>query len=100
MRQQRRISFAAPFVMVVTAACGGPAKQTPVHDNPPAPNTPLRVEECKALTREASCTGRQTCHIADGCGLNGYECRGGQWHEQLSLCNPPPPAPPAPPAPE
>ncbi|MBL0219817.1 MAG: hypothetical protein IPQ07_38880 [Myxococcales bacterium] len=103
MRQQRRISFAAPFVMIVTAACGGPAKQTPIHDNPPQPQpqpqttpTELTAEQCKAITHDSPCEGTQSCHIADGCGLNGFECRDGKWQEQMLLCNPPPPAPPSP----
>ena len=102
MRLTRRTSFAAPFVMVVTAACGGPAKREPIHDNPPQPqDTPeAAIERCKATQRDTACEPDQRCHIADGCGLNGFECRDGKWHEQMTLCNPPPPgsevAPPAP----
>ena len=105
MRQHRRVSFAAPFVMVVGAlgACGGAKKPEPLHDNPPGPQTAkLTPEQCKEIQHDAPCAPDDRCEIATGCGLNGYECRDGKWHELMTLCNPPPPGaevPPAGPAP-
>ena len=116
MRQHRRVSFAAPFVMVVTAACGSSPRHEPIHDNPPPPQTPekapekptdkptekpddpptspvaLDVDHCKALVDGASCaTEGESCHITDGCGVMGYRCEAGAWKRLMKYCNPPPP---------
>ncbi len=102
MRETRRVSFAAPFVMVVgtLAGCGGPKTSEAVHANPPPPEIKpgsesppkqLTVEECKAITRGTACEPEQRCEIASGCGLNGWQCRDGKWQEMMMLCNPPPP---------
>ena len=102
MREQRRVSFAAPFVMVVgtLAGCGGAKKTEQLTHNPPQPETQrgpegtpkqLSVEECKAVERDTACEPEQRCEIATGCGLNGWKCRDGKWREMMTLCNPPPP---------
>jgi hypothetical protein len=92
MRQHRRVSFAAPFVMVVTAACGGP--KTKGHDNPPDPKvdpSQLGPEACKQIQNGERCaTDGDRCEISKDCGLNGFECTGGKWQEQMTMCNPPP----------
>lgn len=40
-----------------------------------------------------SCIVERQCLIpgeATSCGLNGYECRDGEWRELMTYCNPPP----------
>ncbi|HEY4176457.1 MAG TPA: hypothetical protein VGM90_06485 [Kofleriaceae bacterium] len=97
----RRTNFAAPFVMVVAAGCGGGSHE-PIHANPPGGNPPeprMSADQCRAQSEGAPCDGAFTsCSIQseDGCGLQGYECikadDGKQtWHAYMNLCNPPPP---------
>lgn len=89
------MSFAAPFVMVVTAACGGSGSKTPpIHPNPPGPD-PKTQNACSADVKpDGACTADEKCSVpsADGCGLNGYQCRDGKWSEMMTACNPPPPS--------
>lgn len=101
MRLARRVSFSAPFVMVVgsLAACGPAKSPEPLHRNPPPPESGPRpdsakrsVEECKEIRRDTPCVGDESCDIQPGCGLNGWQCREGKWHEMMKLCNPPPPS--------
>lgn len=95
MRQARRVSFAAPFVMVVgalAAGCGGAKKPEPIHDNPPAPEHPKRtVEECKAIVPDSACEGDDRCEIDPDC-PSGFQCRDGKWQQVQTACNPPPPS--------
>jgi len=97
MRQYRRVSFAAPFVMVVTAACGHAEKG---HDNPPSPKleqSQLTPEVCKQIQPGERCdTNGEHCETGESCGIHGFECTDGKWKEQMNLCNPPPPSDPAP----
>lgn len=92
MRHRRRVSFAAPFVMVVgtLAACGAP-KPSPVHDNPPSPLPPKRtVEQCQQIVAETPCEGAESCQTETDCG-SGFKCRDGKWQRAEMACNPPPP---------
>jgi hypothetical protein len=95
MRQTRRVSFAAPFVMVVgalAAGCGGATKPAPIHDNPPAPQPPPKrtVEECKAIAPDSACDGEERCDIEMDC-PQFLLCHDGTWHMVQTACNPPPP---------
>jgi hypothetical protein len=90
---KRRLSFAAPFVVVV--ACSGASKPAPVIAPPDRPSTSgLSSDECKALVADSPCTqDGATCNIeGDGCGLIGYTCRSGTWSSDYVACNPPPPS--------
>lgn len=102
MRQLRRMTFAAPFVMVVTAACGSGAG--PGHTSGASPGghpAPISEAQCKEITHGSACAAGAACEIAtsDGCGLRGWKCEDGKWHEQMLLCNPPPPQPISPDSP-
>jgi hypothetical protein len=93
MRQYRRLSFAAPVVLVVgaLAGCPAPKKPEPIHDNPPAPQPTKRtVEECKAITPGTACEGDESCAIDTDC-PTGFQCVDGTWQEAKVACNPPPP---------
>ena len=91
MRQHRRIAFAAPFVIVVTAACGG--AKTPVHDNPPDPKRgALNAEACKLIQPGERCeTNGERCDSDPDC-PTGFDCVDGKWQERKVACNPPPPS--------
>jgi NAD(P)H-dependent flavin oxidoreductase YrpB (nitropropane dioxygenase family) len=72
------------------------------HNAPPRGPMQLDAEQCAAIKPDSTCYEDQRCDIPrdDGCGLVGYDCKDGTWHERMNLCNPPPPrhdvAPPAP----
>ncbi|MEO7094882.1 MAG: hypothetical protein ABI175_16605 [Polyangiales bacterium] len=91
MRQLRRTSFAAPVILVVTAACSGPAKK-PVLDNPPQPQPQAKhtPEECAAIVPDSACEATDRCDLASDCPAS-FECRDSKWQKVMAACNPPPP---------
>ncbi len=92
MRQNRRVSFAAPFVMVVGAlvtGCGGAKKPVTISQNPPPPS-PMSIQECQALVEGAACEGTESCSIDPDC-PTGFTCQEGKWVKHQVACNPPPP---------
>lgn len=84
--RQRRLIFAAPFVLVVATGC---------------PKGKPSPKECAEIREGSDCEAGQSCETENhSCGVNGYTCRDGKWHALMTYCNPPGPEPaPAPPPP-
>ena len=106
------VTFAAALGGITSASCGGSSTATeptqqanatgdessppgPVADAPRLPpmNPPIPESTCPpadALHEGDPCsTDGQVCYPREGCGPNGYECRNGAWHRNMTFCNPP-----------